>query len=64
MQSYFIKGVDISLAVAILYHAGYGLATVVGDYVGSLMLRKGLIALTFLVMTFFAFVGIKLIFVI
>jgi succinate dehydrogenase hydrophobic anchor subunit len=61
MQSYFIKGLDMSLAVAILYHAGYGVATVVGDYVESLILKKSLTALAFLVMTLFAFVGIKLI---
>lgn len=64
MQSYFIKGVDISLAVAILYHAGYGVVTVFGDYIGSFLLRKSLTALAFLVMTLFAFVGIKLILVI
>lgn len=60
MQNYFIKAVDISLIVVVLYHAGYGLATVIGDYIGSPTYRMGLAALVFLVMLFFAFFGIRL----
>jgi len=60
LQNYFIKAVDISLVVGILYHAGYGLVTVIGDYIGSHTYRMGLAALVFLVMLFFAFLGIRL----
>ena len=64
MQNHFIKAVDISLVVVVLYHAGYGLVSFVGDYLESRTLRMGLAALIFLVMLFFTLIGIRLTFVI
>ena len=60
MQNYFIKAVDISLAVVVLYHAGYGLVSFIGDYLESRTLRMGLAGLVILVMLLFAAVGIRL----
>jgi succinate dehydrogenase hydrophobic anchor subunit len=60
MQNYFIKAVDISLIVVVLYHAGYGLVSFIGDYLEFRTLRIGLAGLVFLVMLFFAAVGIRL----
>jgi succinate dehydrogenase hydrophobic anchor subunit len=60
MQNYFIKAVDISLIVVVLYHAGYGLVSFTGDYLASRSLRMGLAALVILVMVFFAVLGIRL----
>jgi succinate dehydrogenase cytochrome b556 subunit len=60
MQNGFIKGVDISLIVVLLYHAGYGLVSLIGDYLESRTLRIGLAALVCLVMLLFGAVGIRL----
>ena len=60
MQNYFIKAVDISLVLVVLYHAGYGLVSLTGDYLESRTLRMGLAGLVFLVMLLFAAVGIRL----
>ena len=60
MQGYFIKAVDISLVVVLLYHGGYGLVSFIGDYLESRTLRMGLAVLVFLVMLLFGAVGIRL----
>jgi succinate dehydrogenase hydrophobic anchor subunit len=60
MKDHFIKAVDISLVVVILYHSGYGLVSFIGDYLACRTLRMGLAALVILVMLLFAVVGIRL----
>jgi succinate dehydrogenase hydrophobic anchor subunit len=60
MKNCFIKGVDISLIVVLLYHAGYGLVSFIGDYLESRTLRMGLAAVIILVMLLFGAVGIRL----
>lgn len=60
MQHHFIKAVDIGLVVVLMYHAGYGLVSFVGDYLESRILRMGLAGLVFLVMLLFAALGIRL----
>jgi succinate dehydrogenase hydrophobic anchor subunit len=60
MKNCFIKGVDISLIVVLLYHAGYGLVSFIGDYLESRTLRMGLGAVVILVMLLFGAVGIRL----
>jgi len=60
MHNYFIKAVDLSLIVVLVYHAGYGLVSFTGDYLASRTLRMGLAALVILVMAFFAALGIRL----
>jgi len=58
MQSWFIKGVDIGLLLLMLYHAGYGVFAIVRDFCHSRMLMKGVCVLLFLVMGFFAWLGL------
>jgi succinate dehydrogenase cytochrome b556 subunit len=60
MRGHFIKAVDISLVVVILYHAGYGLVSFIGDYLASRTLRVGMAALVILVMLLCAVVGVRL----
>lgn len=40
-QATFIKVVDLTLLLALLYHGGYGLISVLGDYLSSRALRIG-----------------------
>lgn len=35
MQEIFLKVVDVALLLGLLYHGGYGLISVVGDYLSS-----------------------------
>jgi len=64
MQSCFIKGVDISLIVVILYHAGYGLVSFIRDYLDTRSLRMGLAVVVVLIMLFFGAVGVRLILIV
>ena len=41
MQEIFLKVVDIALLLALLYHGGYGLISVIADYLSSRGLRVG-----------------------
>ncbi len=60
MQNGFIKFIDIGLIVMVIYHAGYGVMSVVRDYVSFRGFRTGLAVLVILVMVFFAWAGIRL----
>lgn len=60
MQNWFIKFVDLGLLVVVFYHAGYGLMSVVRDYISFRVVRMGLTALVILVMVIFAWVGLRL----
>jgi len=60
MQNWFIKFVDLSLIVMVIYHAGYGLISVVRDYISFRVFRMGLAVLVILVMVIFAWAGIRL----
>jgi succinate dehydrogenase hydrophobic membrane anchor protein len=60
MNSLFIKGVDVCLVVAALYHGAYGLISVLKDYLDSGIVRVGLASIIALAMLIFAWVGIKL----
>jgi succinate dehydrogenase hydrophobic anchor subunit len=60
MQNGFIKLVDIALMVMVIYHAGYGLISVLRDYLFFRVLRTGLAVLVILVMVIFAWVGVRL----
>ncbi len=42
LQSPFIKGVDLLLLGAVLFHGGYGAFSVLGDYLGSRVARAAL----------------------
>jgi succinate dehydrogenase hydrophobic anchor subunit len=61
MQHLFIKLVDITLVVAVLFHAGYGLISIGKDYMTSRILQKCLTFFVILVMAVFGWIGVKLI---
>jgi len=61
MQNVFIKLVDLTLVAGTLYHGGYGLLSVVKDYLPSKMLGNLIGGLITAVMLAFAWVGFKLI---
>jgi len=61
MQRVFIQVVYLLLLVASLYHAGYGIWSLVSDYLSSRTLRTGLAFLVTLVMLVFGWVGVTMI---
>jgi succinate dehydrogenase cytochrome b556 subunit len=60
MQSVFIKGVDILLAVSALYHAGYGLFSIGADYIRTRSLRRLYTAAVAVVFAVFLFIALRL----
>jgi len=60
MQDCFIKAVDLSLMVGLVYHAGYGLICIIRDYLPFRVLLLGLTGLVVSIMAIFVFIGIKL----
>ena len=61
MQSWFIKAVDLILVVAALYHGGYGLFSVLSEYLSSRILRRVLVCIVAFITFIFAWIGIRLI---
>lgn len=61
MSAIGMKLVDLALVVSVFFHAGFGLYTIIGDYVEDSRLRAGLSLLTTFVMAVFAFAGVKLV---
>ena len=61
MQSIFIKLVDITLVIAVLFHAGYGLISICKDYITSSILQKFVTFFIILVVAVFGWIGVKLI---
>jgi len=64
MQRIFIQGVYLLLLAGSLYHAGYGIWSLVSDYFSSRQLRMGLALLVTLVMLVFGWVGVTMILII
>ena len=60
LQSIFIKLVDITLVVAVLSHAGYGLISISKDYITSRILQIGLSFLIIFALVVFGWIGIKI----
>jgi succinate dehydrogenase / fumarate reductase cytochrome b subunit len=60
MQNVFIKFIDLTLVVAGLYHAGYGLTAVIRDYLKSGLLQTGLTYLIISIMAVFGWISIRL----
>jgi succinate dehydrogenase hydrophobic anchor subunit len=56
-----MKVVDFVLVLAVFFHAGFGLNTIIGDNVEDSRLRTGLKILSSFVVTVFAFLGVKLV---
>ena len=61
MQNFFIKLVDITLVVTVLFHAGYGLISISKDYITSRILTKFITFLIIFVMALFGWIGVKLV---
>jgi len=64
MQNVFIRIVTLAVAVAALYHAGYGLFSIAADYVPSRTARAGMTALIVAAMAVLAFWAFRLLFTI
>jgi succinate dehydrogenase / fumarate reductase cytochrome b subunit len=60
MQNVFIKFIDLTLVVAGLYHAGYGLTAIIRDYLKSGLLQTGLTYLIVSIMAVFGWISIRL----
>jgi len=60
IQNPFIKLMDLGMLTAMLYHAGYGLISIIKDYIESNVLQNGLAAFIFMTMAAFAWIGIRL----
>jgi len=63
MQNIFIKFVDLTLVIAVLYHAGYGLISISKDYLTSRIFQFGFSFLVIFVLAVFGWIGVKLIIV-
>ena len=61
MQNFFIKLLDITLVVTVLFHAGYGLISISKDYITSRILTKFITLLIIFVMALFGWIGVKLV---
>ena len=58
-QSFFIRCVHMAILLGALYHGGYGIWSVVSDYLSSRIIKTGLTVLVALVTLIFAWFGIK-----
>ncbi len=61
IQKYFIQAVYLLLLAGTLYHAGYGIWSLVSDYLSSRTLRRGVAVLVTLVMLVFGWIGVTMI---
>jgi succinate dehydrogenase hydrophobic membrane anchor protein len=61
MQSSFIRGLDFVFIVFLLFHAGYGLFSVIADYIKPGPLLKSLTICIIIVMAVSAFFGIRIV---
>jgi len=59
IQRYFIQAVYFGLLVGTLYHGGYGIWSLVSDYLSSRFLRTGLALMVILVMLIFCLLGLR-----
>ncbi|MBW1691725.1 MAG: succinate dehydrogenase, hydrophobic membrane anchor protein [Deltaproteobacteria bacterium] len=61
LQSPFIRGLDFVFIVFLLFHAGYGLFSIIADYIKPGALLKSLTILIVIVMALSAFYGIRIV---
>ncbi len=61
MQYVFIRLVLLTLAACALFHAGYGLFSIVADYISSRITRAGMVALIIVVIAVLAVSALRLI---
>jgi len=60
MSGVGMKVLDSVFVITVFFHAGFGLYTIIGDYVEDSRLRLGLSVLATFLMLVFAFAGVKL----
>ena len=56
-----IKALDVAFVTLVFFHAGFGLYTIVGDYVEDKRIRSGLAVLISLILGVFAYAGAKIV---
>jgi succinate dehydrogenase hydrophobic anchor subunit len=61
MQNPLIKGVDLVFIIFLLFHAGYGIFSIIADYIRTGPLLRSLTCLVIIVMAISAYFGIRLI---
>ncbi len=61
MQNPLIKGVDLVFIIFLLFHAGYGIFSIIADYIRPGPLLRSLTCLVIIVMVISAYFGIRLI---
>ena len=61
MQNPFIRGMDLFFITLLLFHAGYGVFSIVADYIKPGPILRSLAVLVIIVMAISAFFGIRLI---
>lgn len=61
LESPFMRGMDFVFVIFLLFHAGYGLFSIIADYIKPGPLLKSITLLIVIVMAISAFFGIKLI---
>ncbi len=61
MQNYFMKGIDIILVTFIIFHAAYGLCSIISDYVEKNLFRRLLASVMVVVMLICGWAGVRLI---
>ncbi len=62
MQHFPMMMMDAVLMIAVLYHAAFGVYSIIEDYLGNRFLRGGLAVLLLLLTLYFGFIGLKLAF--
>jgi succinate dehydrogenase hydrophobic anchor subunit len=60
MQNLFIKFIDLTLVIGGLFHAGYGLTSIIRDYLKPGLLQTGSTFLIVFIMAVVGWIGIKL----
>jgi len=60
MQDVFVRIAILAMAAAALYHAGYGLFSILADYVSARLARAGITALIIVVMAVLAFSALRI----
>ena len=62
IQLPFLQFLYLLTVLGVIYHASYGLYSIIQDYIGKQLLRFGLIAVLFLFTVFLLFLGLRLTF--
>jgi len=59
MQHHSIKMLDLLLVIVVLYHAAFGIYSIIEDYLENNVVRKGLTIILLLIVIYFGYVGAK-----